>query len=119
MRLSEVREILKADLLTGEEQLDMDIIAGAGGDLMSDILRGPKEGVLLLSGLNNIQSVRTAVIAGASALVLVRGKIPDDDMRTQARENNLPLLSTPFTMFTACGRLFNAGLRGVEKKRQE
>ncbi|NCO60450.1 MAG: hypothetical protein COZ70_07655 [Deltaproteobacteria bacterium CG_4_8_14_3_um_filter_51_11] len=119
MRLSEVKRILKAQVATGEDRLDMEIMAGAGGDLMSDILRGPKEGVLLLSGLNNIQSVRTAVIAGASALILVRDKIPDDDMKDQARENGLPLLTTPFTMFTACGRLFSAGLRGVEKKRPE
>ncbi len=119
MRLSDVRDILGADVAAGEEKLDMEIMAGAGGDLMSDILRGPKEGVLLLSGLNNIHSVRTAVIAGASALVLVRDKIPDDDMKNQARESGLPLLTTPFTMFTACGRLFSAGLRGVEKKRSE
>ncbi|RJR23090.1 MAG: hypothetical protein C4582_05910 [Desulfobacteraceae bacterium] len=117
MKLSEVKDILKATIETGGDKLDMEIRAGAGGDLMSDILRGPKEGVLLLSGLNNIQSIRTAIIAGASALVLVRDKTPDEEMKNQAREHGLPLFTTPFTMFTACGRLFNAGLRGVDKKR--
>ena len=117
MKLSEAREILKAKVATGEENLDMVLKAGAGSDLMSDLLRGSKEGVLVLSGLNNIQVIRTAVIAGVSALVLVRGKEPDEEMKAQAREHGLPVLSTPFTMFTACGRLFNAGLRGVDPKK--
>jgi predicted transcriptional regulator len=117
MRLSEVKEILKAKVATGEGNMDMVLRAGAGSDLMSDLLRGSKEGVLVLSGLNNIQVIRTAVIAGVSALVLVRGKEPDEEMKAQAREHGLPLLTTPFTMFTACGRLFSAGLRGVDPKK--
>jgi len=117
MKLSEAREILKAKVATGEDKLDMDLNAGAGSDLMSDLLRGSKEGVLVLSGLNNIQVIRTAVIAGVSALVLVRGKEPDKEMKAEASEHGLPVLSTPFTMFTACGRLFNAGLRGVDPKK--
>ena len=117
MKLSEVKDILKARVSSRADKLDMVVTAGAGGDLMSDILRGSKEGVLLLSGLNNIQLIRTAVIAGVSALVLVRGKEPDAEMKGQAAEHGLPLLTTPFTMFTACGRLFKAGLRGVDPKK--
>ena len=117
MKLYEAKEILKAKVATGEEKLDMVLNAGAGSDLMSDLLRGSKEGVLVLSGLNNIQVIRTAVIAGVSALVLVRGKEPDEEMKAQAKEHGLPVLSTPFTMFTACARLFGAGLRGVDPKK--
>jgi predicted transcriptional regulator len=117
IKLSEVKDILKAKVTSGEDMLDMVLQAGAGSDLMSDLLRGSKEGVLVLSGLNNIQVIRTAVIAGVSALVLVRGKEPDEEMKAQAREHGLPLLTTPFTMFTACGRLFSAGLRGVDPKK--
>ena len=116
MRLSEIKEILKADVIVGEHRLDMMIQAGAGSDLMSDLLRGPKDGVVVLSGLNTLQVIRTAVIAGVAALVLVRGKRPEPDMISQARAHDLPLLSTPFTMYTACGRLFRQGLRGVEQK---
>lgn len=119
MKLSEIQEILKAEIIVGQDKLDAPVRAAAGSDLMSDLLRGPTEGVLLLSGLNNMQVVRTAIIAGMTAVVLVRGKRPDQEMVTQAREHGVPLLSTPFTMFTACGRLFRQGLRGVEQKSQE
>ena len=116
MTLSEVKEILKADVIVGEHRLDMMIQACAGSDLMSDLLRGPKDGVVVLSGLNTLQVIRTAVIAGVAAVVLVRGKRPEPEMISQARTHDLPLLSTPFTMYTACGRLFRQGLRGVEQK---
>lgn len=116
MKLSEVKEILKATVIVGDDKLDMEILNGAGTDLMSDLLSGPTSGVLLLSGLNNVQTIRTSVIAGVSALVLVRGKKPDREMVEQARMHGLPILSTPFTMFTSCGRLLRRGLRGVDEK---
>ena len=119
MKLSEIRDILNATLLVGEEKLDMLFTTGAGTDLMSDLLRCPTHGVVLLTGLNNLQVIRTSVIAGVSALVLVRGKMPDQEMIDKARHHDLPLLSTPFTMFTSCGRLFENGLRGVDHKHPE
>jgi len=117
MKLSQVKEILKADVIVGEDKLDMVIQAGAGGDLMSDLLRVPEDGVVVLSGLNTTQVIRTAVVAGVAAIVLVRGKRPAAEMVALARSHDLPLLSSPFTMFTACGRLFRQGVRGVERKK--
>jgi len=83
---------------------------------MSDLLTGPTNGAVLLTGLNNIQVIRTSVIAGVAAVVFVRGKRPSLEMINHANKHDLPLLSTNFTMFSSCGRLFAKGLRGVEKK---
>ncbi len=115
--LTDVKNILMAEVFVGEDKLATTVTAGTGSDLMSDMLRVPKTGVVLLSGLNTVQVVRTSVIAAVAAVVLVRGKRPTQDMIDQAAEHGLPLMSTPFTMFTACGRLFSRGLRGVEGKR--
>lgn len=117
MTLTDVKNILKAEVFVGEDRLATTVTAGTGSDLMSDMLRVPKTGVVLLSGLNTVQVVRTSVIAAVAAVVLVRGKRPNQDMIDQASEHGLPLMSTPFTMFTACGRLFSRGLRGVEGKK--
>ncbi|MBN2125383.1 MAG: hypothetical protein JW821_13880 [Deltaproteobacteria bacterium] len=114
MKLGEVKEVLRATVVVGEHLMDTQVRAGAGSDLMSDLLMGPISDVLVLSGLNNLQVIRTCVIAGVAAVVLVRGKVPTEEMIAQARNHGMPLLTTPFTMFTACGRLFREGLRGVE-----
>jgi len=116
MKLAHIKEILKAKVLVGEEKLDSLVVAGTASDLMSDMLRGPTSGSLLLTGLNNIQVIRTSVISGVAAVALVRGKRPTAEMITHAAEHDLPLLSTPFTMYSACGRLFREGLRGVENR---
>jgi predicted transcriptional regulator len=119
MTLMDVKDILKAEVFVGDDKLATTVTAGTGSDLMSDMLRVPKTGVVLLSGLNTVQVVRTSVIAGVAAVVVVRGKRPTSDMVSQALEHGLPLMSTPFTMFSACGRLFSRGLRGVERKKEQ
>ena len=116
VKLSEIRDLLEATVLVGDDKLDISVGGSCAGDLMSDILRGATDGTVLITGLNNIQVIRTAVIVGVAAVVLVRKKQPDETLIAHARKHGLPLLYTPFTMFTACGRLYEKGVRGVEKK---
>ena len=116
LNLSDIRELLHARIFAGEDRLDITVKAGTASDLMSDMLTGETSGAILLTGLCNVQVIRTAVIADVAAVMLVRGKQPTPEMILQARENLLPLFSTPFTMFTSCGRLCAKGLRGVEGK---
>jgi predicted transcriptional regulator len=72
-----------------------------------------KPGLLLLTGLSNTQSVRTANIIDAKAVVYVRGKKPDTTGIELAREVGIPLLSTKLMMYTACGLLYAKGVPGV------
>jgi predicted transcriptional regulator len=116
MKLSEIRDILRANIVVGDERLEVEVTHGAASDLMRDLLTGQTNGVVVLSGLNNLQVIRTSVIAGVSAVVIVRGKHPDEAMIAHAGKHGLPLMTTPFTMFTACGRLCARGIRGVEQK---
>ena len=51
MKVREIIEILDAKLVTGEQNLDTDIIFGCGSDLMSDVMAYVKENVILLTGL--------------------------------------------------------------------
>lgn len=114
--LSDIKELLRAEVFSGEDKLDMPVKAGTASDLMSDMLTGQNSGVVMLTGLCNVQAIRTSIIADVAAVILVRGKRPTQEIIAQAREHGLPLMSTPFTMFTSCGRLFSKGLRGVEVK---
>ena len=116
LSLTDIKDLLRAEVIVGEDKLDIPVKAGTASDLMSDMLTGYNDGVVLLTGLCNIQVIRTCVIAGVAAVVLVRGKQPNEEMVNQALKHALPLLSTSFTMFTSCGRLFSKGLRGVEEK---
>jgi len=112
MRLREICDTLKCEVIGGEDQLDMEIDVGCGADLMSDVLAFIKPNALMLTGLANAQVVRTADIADVRAIVFVRGKKPDKDTIALAKEKGIPLLSTKLLMYESCGRLYAGGLRG-------
>ena len=111
MTIARVLEILDAELLTGREAEERELATACASDLMSDVLciRGVPH--LLLTALTNPQTVRTAEMAEIAAVCFVNGKKPPAGTLELARKNGLPLLATPLSMFTACGRLFAAGLK--------
>jgi predicted transcriptional regulator len=113
MTLKEIKELLQAEVIHGDDCLDLEITFAGASDLMSDVLAFGKPGILLLTGLSNFQSVRTANIIDAKAIVYVRGKKPDKMGIEIAKEKGIPLLSTKYMMYTACGLLFCHGVPGV------
>jgi len=117
MKLSEVVDKLKATLLTGADKLDKDISRCGASDLMSDILAGLSGGCILLTGLTTVQVIRTAMVADVGAVVFVRGKTPPAEVVELAEENQLPLISSPYSMFVSCGRLHACELTGLDGKR--
>jgi predicted transcriptional regulator len=80
---------------------------------MSEVLASAHPGALLITGLTNIQSVRTADVADISAILYVRGKRPNEKTIQLAREKKIVLIATALGMFEACGILRDHGLKGV------
>ncbi len=115
MNLGKVKEILKAEVISGSDKLQMEIKMGCGCDLMSDVLAFVKSGSLLLTGLTNPQVIRTAEMADIKAICFVRGKKPDKETVELAKSKSIPLLSTTLPMFEACGRLYKEGLVGCSE----
>ena len=111
MLLKEVVEILKADVIHMENP-DTEILAACGSDMMSDALAFVKDQAMLLTGLVNVQTIRTAEMLDMNCVVFIRGKIPGDDIIALAKARGISILSTKHRMFTACGRLYVAGLGG-------
>jgi predicted transcriptional regulator len=114
MKLSQIVQILEANVLCGRNLDKVEVESACGSDLMSDVLRFGKSHSLLLTGLTNPQAVRTAEMSEISAVCFVRGKQPPSETVELALKSEIPLISTGDSMFTACGKLFAAGLRGSE-----
>jgi len=112
MKLEAVCRILNCQVITGHDKLGEEVRVGCGADLMSDVLAFIKPNALLLTGLTNVQSVRTAEIAEVIAIVYVRGKLPDKEAIDLAKEKGMVLLGTSLPMYESCGRLHESGLAG-------
>ena len=115
MILRQVRDILEAELVVGQESLDLEVAMACGSDLMSDVLAFSKAEAMLLTGLTHPQVVRTAEVADIRAICFVRGKRPPPETVDLARQKGIPLLCTPLLMYESCGRLYQGGLMGCSE----
>lgn len=112
MFLFEIRDILNAAVLCGEENLDREVCSACASDFMSDVLAYVKDQGLLLTGMVNPQVVRTAEMMDMKCIVFVRGKVPGEDILNLAKERDIVVMSSPFRMFLACGLLYSRHLEG-------
>lgn len=112
MTIADVQRILQAELVSPNVCLDTEVHNACGSDMMSDVLAFVKDQAVLLTGLNNPQVVRTADMMDMVCIVFVRGKHPSPEVLELAKQRGIAVLATRRTMFSACGILYQAGLRG-------
>lgn len=112
MKLLDISQLLNARVLTGDNLLDYEVTSACGSDLMSDVMAYVTENVVLLTGLINLQVIRTAEMMDIKAVIFVRGKQPLENMVELACEKNIVIMATNLAMFPACGILYEAGLKG-------
>lgn len=112
MTVKNIMDLLDAKVAFGENFLDREVGTACGSDMMSDVLAYVKNQAVLLTGLCNSQVIRTAEMMDIVCLVFVRNKKPTQDMIDLAKEKEIVLLETDHRMFTACGILYENGLRG-------
>ena len=94
MTLGEMRDILNAESLVGDDCMDIEVRDAFAADLLSDVLAFAKEGTLLITGITNPQVVRTAEMLELIGIVFVRGKKPNEEVIKLAQIKKVPLLST-------------------------
>lgn len=123
MKLNELVELLEAKIFTSKSyNPDKDVNYAFSCDLMSDalmLLRNVPldfcdEGVLV-TGLVTIQGVRTAEMLDLQVIILVRGKTPTSQVIEAAESSNIIMLGTDYTMFSANGKMYNAGIKGISE----
>ena len=110
MTLRDVVNCLDATVYLGGEQLDREVEKAFASDLMSDVLT-LKETPILVTGLCNIQTIRTCDMATLDEVIFVRNKKPTDDMLELAEENDMVVLGCQYSMFKTCGLLYQLGLK--------
>ena len=113
MTIADMISVLNARVLRGEDKLDTPVYTACCPDLMSDVLAFVDEKTVLITGLTNPHVVRTSEMLDLKCLVFARGKVPTEDILDSAAEQGLVVLTTKATAFTACGLLYEAGMRGV------
>jgi predicted transcriptional regulator len=112
MTLRDIRNILNADVLCGEQLLDREVKTGFACDLISHMLAFASSDTLLITTLTNLHVIHTAEVMDAVGVVFVGGKKPSPSVIEQMNSSRIPLLSTELLLFKCCGLLFQNGIQG-------
>ncbi len=114
MTLKEIKDLVQGEIICGEDNLDQQIECVFASDLMSDVLTlRDVDNLLLLTGLSNLQSIRTCEMSDICYMLVVRGKAVTDEMKELAEDNDMVIIRTKFSMYKTAGILYGAGLPAV------
>ncbi len=110
MKIQQIAELTNATYVCGAEMSGKEIVYAFASDLMSDVLTLDFPDVILITGLCNVQTIRTAEMADISCILFVRGKKVTDEMRVLAAESDVLLLETDFSMYRTVGLIYSNGV---------
>lgn len=113
MTIREIASIVNGALLLTEIPDTRNYEQAFASDLMSDVLTVDCIDLLLVTGLINTQTIRTAELSEIGCIILARNKKASAEMIRLASESNISLIQTPYSVFKVCGLLYEAGIRPV------
>jgi predicted transcriptional regulator len=113
MTIKEISEIIDGKVLCCKDKLENCVEHAFASDLMSDVLTVEKDNVLLITGLANLQAIRTAEMSDISFIIFARNKKINSDIISLAEETGIMLLESPYSVFRISGELYKAGVKPV------
>jgi len=111
--IKEITKIIGGRVLCCQEKSGNQIEHAFASDLMSDVLTVEKDNLLLITGLANLQAVRTAEMSDISCIIFARNKKINSDIISLARETGIMLIESPYSVFRISGELYKAGVKPV------
>ena len=113
MQIGNIAELLKAKILTPELYLQRDVDYAFTSDLMSDVLTGDYDKTLLITGLSNLQAIRTAEMSDIREVIIGRNKKVSREMIELARDNDIILLQSSYSLYKISVILYESGVKAV------
>lgn len=113
MTIREITSLVSGEVICGGSLLDEQQQFAFASDLMSDVLTLKNNNFMLITGLANVQTIRTAEMSDVRCILLVRGKAATEEMTELAEESGMTLIRSPFSMFKVAGILYGAGISPV------
>lgn len=113
MKIEELLSLIEGRVVTQTNYLHLDITHGLSSDLMSDVLTLETEHTVLVTGLANIQAIRTSEMLDIHCIIIARNKKVTPEMKVVAEQCGITLIETSFSVFKTVGILFQKGIQPV------
>ena len=106
MKLKHIVEKLQLKILTGQENLDVEVSGGYTSDLLSDVIANCKEGNLWITLQTHQNIIAVAKLKDLAGIIIVNNREPDEETLAKAKEENVPLLCSEEMAFEISGKLY-------------
>jgi len=106
MKVTDIVSALNLTVVSGNGGLDNEIKGGYVSDLLSDVIGNAGEGEVWITLQSHKNIVAVASLKEISAIIIVRGSMPEEETIIKSNEENIPVLSTDADTFYITGRLF-------------
>lgn len=113
MKLKEITDKLGLKVFNPETPLDAEVNSGYSSDLLSDVMANSKKGQVWITLQIHQNIIAVAKLKDLAGIILVNDRKPEEATLEKAKEEGIPLLSTPETTFTISGKLYQ--LIGADK----
>jgi hypothetical protein len=113
MRIEDITAVIDGKVVNEVSLKDKVFKQAFSSDLMSDVLTLKQDSLLLITGLVNPQTIRTAEMADISCIIFVRNKRVSPEMAEIAQEAGIALVECRYSMFKTSGLLYQAGINPV------
>ncbi|MBN2487010.1 MAG: hypothetical protein JXB34_13630 [Bacteroidales bacterium] len=113
MDIFEIAKQVEGSVICQGNNSEISVNRAFASDLMSDVLTLSTDSLLLITGLANMQTIRTAEMADIKNILFVRNKKPTTEMLAIARQEGINIITCSKSMFAACSILHGAGIKPV------
>ncbi|MBO5844267.1 MAG: serine kinase [Bacteroidales bacterium] len=105
MNLQELIQVLNLKVFTCKDNLNKDVEGAYVSDLLSDVLGNAKADQIWITLQTHKNIVAIAHLKGLSAVVLVKGLVPNQDTIQKAEEEKIVLLGSEKQTFDLVGEM--------------
>ena len=107
MKVSDIVKELDLTIFSGESGLDKEVTGGYSSDLLSDVMGNAEEGQIWITLQIHKNIMAVAMLKEISAIILVKGLIPEDDVKEISNEKQIPVLGTSLDAFSLAGKIYS------------
>ena len=106
MKITDIITGLNLKVISGHNGLTNEITGGYVSDLLSDVMGNAKEGQVWITLQTHQNIIAVGSLKDLSAIIIVKGLVPEVDTVEKSNIEKIPLLSTEMDTFNIAGRLF-------------
>jgi len=110
MKLKTIIDKLALSVRCGENNLDQEATGGFASDLLSNAIADCKKGDIWITVQIHANIVAVAVLKELSAVIIVQGREPADELIRKAKEENVTILVSGLTAYETAGKLYQLGV---------